>query len=55
MHGEQNKLDRDDTAGIWRDAQHRRNEDLGVWLRRFFEKPRQPTSVDVVPASAAAQ
>jgi hypothetical protein len=46
MQGEQNDRDRDDLAGIWRSAQHRRNEDLRTWLRYFFEKPKQPASID---------
>ena len=38
MQGEQNNRDRDDMAVIWRNAQHRRNEDLRTWLRNFFRE-----------------
>jgi hypothetical protein len=46
MQSELNNHDCDDMAGIWRNAQLRRNEDLGTWLRYFFKQPEQPTSID---------
>jgi hypothetical protein len=54
MQGEPTDCERNDVAGIWRDAQRRRNDDLGAWLHHFFEKPKRPTSVDpeMVPATA---
>jgi hypothetical protein len=56
MQGEQNNRDRDDMAGIWRNAQHRRNEDLRTWLRYFFQEA-EATHINRsgISASAAAQ
>jgi len=42
----QHNLDRDDLAEVWRNAQHRRAEDIGSWLRCFFERRRQLESID---------
>jgi hypothetical protein len=46
MHNEQNNLDKDDLAEIWRSAHSRRTEEIGNWLRHFFQRPRQIKAVD---------
>jgi hypothetical protein len=42
MHGERNNRDSDDLAAIWRDAQHRRNDDLRASLRDFAPDTEAP-------------
>lgn len=46
MQGERDNRDRDELARLWRNAQHRRNEDLRAWLRHFFRKPKQSVSME---------
>jgi hypothetical protein len=41
MKPEQIEVQTDDFAQIWKDAQLQRSQDLGVWLKQFFQSRRQ--------------
>ena len=47
MDREAIKSDSDALADVWRNAERRRTEDIGAWLRQAFEKPRRPKAADV--------
>ncbi len=42
------EIDCNELAGIWRNAEQRRAEDIGVWLRRLIER-RQKAAEAAVP------
>jgi hypothetical protein len=42
MRDQLNDPDRDNQAEVWRNAQHRRAEDIAMWLRHFLGKRRHP-------------
>lgn len=44
MERERDEIDCIDLAGIWRNAEQRRAEDVGAWLRRVIERYRQKAS-----------
>jgi hypothetical protein len=62
MEREQNTTDPDGLAEVWRTAERRRAEDLGVWLSQWVEQKRRlksPMPTDPPPnpnpgATAAA-
>jgi hypothetical protein len=41
MEREQNNIDPDGLAEIWRSAERRRAEDMGAWLNQWFEQRRR--------------
>jgi hypothetical protein len=41
MEREQNNIDPDGLAEIWRGAERRRAEDMGAWLSQWFEQRRR--------------
>ena len=41
MEREQNNIDPDGLAEIWRSAERRRVEDMGAWLSHWFEQRRR--------------
>jgi hypothetical protein len=41
MEREQNNIDPDGLAEIWRSAERRRAEDMGAWLSQWFEQRRR--------------
>ena len=49
MQHEPHDLDGDDLAAIWRNAQHRRTEDVYSWFTRIFKTRRQLESHDTRP------
>jgi len=46
MEREQNQTDPDGLAEVWRNAGHRRAEDIGAWLGHVFEKQRRLKTSD---------
>jgi hypothetical protein len=46
MHNEQENIDKDDLSEIWRAAQFRRTEEIGEWLKHFFDRRRQIKALD---------
>jgi hypothetical protein len=44
MERERGEFDSCDLAGIWRNAEQRRADDIGAWLRRIIERRRQKIS-----------
>lgn len=54
MQYQPNDPDRDNLAEVWRNAQHRRAEEMGMLLRHFLWRRRRLRSIDSVTRVRAA-
>jgi hypothetical protein len=54
MQNAEDHFEQDDLAEIWRSAQHRRTEDVGVWLAKYVAKRRSLKSRDDPQAQVRA-